>query len=169
MNFNWVYTGFALAIFAYADLKRAINGIKLFPLPCNGILCKWHLRMVHPTCCYCRARRRALGKMKLPPYWLEYTYKSSVKRQVVYQYVHGRVCDNGVLKGGVEATRQGKPMVVETYSTLHIDPRGHFTSFRTASIMALDRVMSLFNLFREGADGRPLSEVCELLANYPTW
>lgn len=164
----YVGSTFMLFVFACEGIAEKIRSVKFAPLPCNGILCSWHLKYTHVTCCYCKARRLALRKMTVPPYWIDYTYASSVKKRYVHSYVHGRVQDNGVWKGGVEAeAKQGQLLEVTEYSTLHIDPRGRFLSIRLAAISVLDRLMKAFNLWRQGCDGQPLSEVCELLSNYP--
>jgi hypothetical protein len=161
---NFYFFGvITLILFSGEEIKRYLTSFKLFPLWCNGILCGWHLRFVHPTCCYCRQRRRFYGRLTKPPYWIFYTYTSRVRTFQTTRYVHGQVKDNGVYKGGVECTSQ-QPMTVTTYHTCTIDPRGHFTTLRCHTIMALDKlIMKPLRLWI------PIAEICEILANYPTW
>jgi hypothetical protein len=87
-----------------------------------------------------------LGKFVDPPYWIDYTPPWSVTHYVAV---------NG--KGEVVAKKT-------EWFTYHIDPRGHFTSFRCAAIVALDKIMAKIKRVRY-----PFREFCELLAHYPTW
>lgn len=118
---------------------------------------KYHhpeLKRFHFTCLYCRWRRRHYGKLSDPPFWIEYTYKSLVK--TVYKRQHIR---NGLLF----EVSDGSPLKITKYFTVKIDPRGHFTGVRCAIIIVLDNIMKASGI------RKPLAELCELFACYPTW
>jgi hypothetical protein len=127
----------------------------LLKLWCAGKLgnCPASVKRFRFTCLYCRIRRQFYGKFTNPSYWINYTYKSNYK---VY-YVDGFVRD-GVK---YEASGGGKIKKVD-FTTVLIDPRGRFTMLRCAAIMVLDRIMAAVGLHK------PLEELCEFLANYPT-
>jgi len=88
-------------------------------------------------------RRWFYGKFTLPPYYLEYTYKS-------FRYEQ-------------PAMFQGKKCILIAYPHVKIDPRGHFTMLRVAFIKVADSLM--LKLKRT----KPLIELCEFAANYPVW
>ena len=148
----------------FKSLKKWLNKLRFAPLSCNGILCAYPLNYTHVTCLMCRTRRRALGKYKDPKRMIHYTYASSIRTYWTPRY---RQIVNG--KKMEYRRRDGKPLQVNQIFTLQIDPRGRFTQLRCCAIMVLDRVMGWFNLWRPEGEGRPLSEICEFLANYPTW
>jgi len=127
----------------------------LLRLWCAGKLgnCPKWVKRFRFTCFYCRWRRQLYGKYSDPPFWIDYTYKSSVRTRLVDRYVK-----NGL----IFEVRDGRPLKVTTYKTLKIDPRGHFTSLRCAIIIVLDEVMKALHV------GKPLVEFCEFFANYPT-
>lgn len=129
----------------------------MLSLWCAGKLCKGAdgeaaKRRFRFTCLCCRWRRKYLGKFVDPPYWIHYTYLSQYQTRIVDSYKHN---------GYVYRLKSGKKLQVTTYSTLKIDPRGHFTALRCAVIIALDKIMKQFHI------GKPLVEICEFLANYP--
>jgi hypothetical protein len=156
----YFYSFIACIIYFCVDVRRFFESLQFSPLPCNGVLCAWHLRYVHVTCCYCRSRRRALGKFKNPIYYLEYTYRAFYKSKRVKSYVFGNVKDNGVWRGGVEA-KSNQTFEVTEFETLRIDPRGKMLSVKVAAIQVLDKIMLRTRI------KIPLVEVCEFLANYP--
>lgn len=49
------------------------------------------------------------------------------------------------------------------YYSVYIDPRGKFTAIRCSAIIVLDRIMKRLHV------RKPLVEICELVASYPTW
>lgn len=155
-------SAFALLLYALDDAAEKLSAFTFYPLPCNGVLCSWHLRYVHVTCLHCRARRLALGKTKNPPYWLSYTYRSFYRVFYTRSYVYGRVKDNGVWRGGTLYTSK-TPFRVEEYESLRIDPRGRFLHFRVSAIKVLDAVMLKLRFKQNWG----LAEICEFLANYP--
>jgi hypothetical protein len=146
-------------------MRFGIGGLlklKLFPLSCNGKLCPWTLNYVHVTCLFCRSRRRWLKKFIDPPYWIEYIYTASIRDFTVTSY------KQYVGKVPTEVRRRdGKPFIIQQFCGVKIDPRGHYTSLRCAAIIVLDCLSGWLNLYRMGGEGRPLSELCELMANYP--
>lgn len=107
------------------------------------------------TCLYCRWRRREYKNFIDPPFWITYTYKSIIQTHLVRGYMK-----NGLL---FEA-RDGRPLKVTTYKTLKIDPRGHFTGLRCATIIVLDLVMTALHIHV-----KPLVELCEFMSCYPTF
>jgi hypothetical protein len=123
----------------YLKFKRWVHSRKLYPLPCNGMLCPWRLNLVHPSCLICRHRRKAYCSWKEPKRYILYTYRGSVK--------------------------QISPGMLQAYST-QVDPRGKFLHFRLSAIKIVDACMP-WVLWRPNGYGRPLTEVCEFLANYP--
>lgn len=114
---------------------------------CAGILCPHlELKRFHFTCLYCRWRRKHVGKWTVPPYWIDYTLLWAVERYAVFN-------------------RQGKLVAFQDrWQAVKIDPRGHFTMLRCASIVLMDKVMKRFRWTR-----KPLMEFAEFLANYPTF
>jgi len=127
----------------------------VFGLWCAGKLgnCPETVKRFRFTCLFCRWRRRLYGKFSDPPYWIDYTYESSIRERFVSRYVK-----NGL----IFRVRDGRPLKVTSYRTLKIDPRGHFTSLRCAIIIILDSIMNVLHV------GKPLVEVCEFFANHPT-
>ena len=105
------------------------------------------------TCLYCRSRRRFYGKFTDPPYWIDYTYISKIVTEQV---------DELVQDGVVYRALDGGKLIVEYFTTVKIDPRGKWTMFRCAAIIVFDKIMSKIGFHK------PLEEVCELLANFPT-
>jgi hypothetical protein len=134
--------------------------MKLFPLSCSGVLCEYHLHYVHMTCCYCRLRRKALGKYRHPSYFIQYIYKASIKTFQTTRYIDDQIRIDGKLHGGKEYTSK-QPFTVTQFYGCRIDPRGYFTKLRCATIIVLDNIMLLTHRMK------PWVEVCELLANYP--
>lgn len=106
------------------------------------------------TCLGCRWRRRFYGKYRNPPFWISYVYKSSISTSIVGFAVINGVKYRSADGGGLKRT---------TWFELRIDPRGHFTMFRCASIIVLDSVMMVLG------HRKPFVEFCEFLAHYPTW
>ena len=94
------------------------------------------------------------GEFEYPPYWINYTYKSSFQKKMV---------DFAVYDGKKYSSADGSQIEVTLFDTLHIDPRGHFTGLRCAFIIVLDRIMTVSGY------AKPLAEFCEFLANYPTF
>jgi hypothetical protein len=65
----------------------------------------------------------------------------------------------------VAVDENGKVQAYKTeWKTIPVDPRGHFTMFRCAIIMVLDRIM-----VRWHKSDKTLLNICEFFANYPTW
>ena len=122
---------------------------------CAGKLgnCPKTVKRFRFTCLACRWRRRFYGKFSDPPYWINYTYVSSVRKQLVNCFVQDGLTFKARTGGQLETT---------TWTTLIIDPRGHFTSLRCAIIMVLDWFMKALHI------EKPLAEFCEFFANYPT-
>ena len=121
----------------------------VFPkLWCAGKLgnCPKTVNRFRWTCLHCLWRRRYLGKFIDPPYWIDYTPPWSVTYYVAVNE-----------KGEIIAKKTN-------WFTYHIDPRGHFTSFRCAAIVALDKIMAKIKRVRY-----PFREFCEFFAHYPTW
>ena len=119
------------------------------------------------TCLYCRWRRAYYGKWKKPPYFIDYTYTSLVT---------SRLCDAFIHDGKEYRRADGGKFLHTFYLTCWIDPRGHFTQLRCCAIIVLDKIMKLFAKddvkqfhVKKGWLWKPLAELCELLANYPTW
>lgn len=89
-----------------------------------------------------------------PPFWITYTYPWSVKLYFTMR-------------------RGEAPVTVIKEQTLLIDPRGHFTRLRCAAILTLDKLLKRIRkwfpepFFRNGR--KPLIEICEFLASYPSW
>lgn len=146
-------------------------------LGCLGVKgCDAKTPRIHFTCIYCRTRRRLLGKYKEPRNWIFYTYLSWWAINYVKQYVEN---------GKIYSRSDGGWLKVEHPYTLHIDPRGHFTMIRCAIIILLDRYMlkhgSSYSKIVRNTNGevtrigyahglrKPWAEICEFLANYPTW
>lgn len=128
----------------------------MFRLCCAGKLgnCPEDITRFRFTCLSCRWRRRFYGKFVDPPFWIEYTYKSQVREELVDYFVND---------GLVFTAADGGKLKHISYPKLKIDPRGHFTSLRCAIIIVLDEVMKATHV------GKPLVEFCEFFANYPTW
>ena len=126
------------------------------PLWCAGKLgsCPEDVDRFRFTCLFCRWRRRYYGKFTDPTFWIEYAYKSQICEEIVDYFVK-----DGLI---FTATNGGK-LRHTIYPTVKIDPRGHFTSLRCATIIVLDEIMKALGV------GKPLVEFCEFLANYPTW
>lgn len=95
-----------------------------------------------------------IGKFEYPPYWIHYTYKSFFTEKLVDSYV---------IENKVYSMRDGGKLKVTLFETLHIDSRGHFTGLRCAIIVMLDKIMYKLKI------GKPLAELCEFFASYPTW
>lgn len=55
----------------------------------------------------------------------------------------------------------GGKLTQKHYFTLRIDPRGRFTQLRCCAVIVFDKIMKLTKI------GKPIVEVCEMLANYP--
>ena len=135
---------------ASTDRFKWLNSI--FPaLPCASTHwgCRDTKRFHVPTCLFCRWRRKAAGKYTEPKQMFHYVYWS-----MPYTYAPLVSKDSGVQVGWA---------MVPT--TLLIDPRGHFTQVRCAAIMLVDRLMVKLKLF----GSHRAANVCEFLANYPTW
>ena len=131
---------------------------RLNRLACNGTsreTCDKELfRFIHPTCLWCRTRRRSYRGYVNPPFFWQYIYKSSIRENN-----NNQISFQGVL----------------------IDPRGNpvMVQFRVSCIRVFDVLTGLFRLWnhtvkfplgvRVGDMGMPLTEVCEFLANYPVW
>lgn len=128
----------------------------LLTLWCAGKLgnCPSNLTRFRFTCLYCRWRRHYYGKFTVPPFWIEYVYKSLFTVQFVNQLRRGNI---------VYKAPEGKKLKYTRRVTLKIDPRGCFTAVRCAIIMVLDNLMKKFHI------KKPLAEFCELFANYPVW
>lgn len=127
----------------------------MLALPCAGKLgnCPKNVKRFRFTCLYCRWRRQYYGNFSRPPFWIQYTFKSVFRTFLTYRYVK-----NGL----VYEDKHGRLLRVTSRHTLKIDPRGHFTSLRCATISVLDEIMSVTKA------SKPLSEFCEFLACYPT-
>ena len=62
-------------------------------------------------------------------------------------------------------TLDGKVLAYATqWHTVKVDPRGHFTMLRCSIIICLAKIINRFRSF-----GKPLTEFCEVAANYPVW
>ena len=112
------------------------------------------LQRFHFTCLYCRWRRKWRGKYCKPSFWIKYTYRN---HNITYFTKEHRV------GGAVFYTNNGTPLKVMLNFTLLIDPRGHFTAWRCATIITLDKMIRMFKR------KRPFVEIAEFFANYPTW
>jgi hypothetical protein len=114
---------------------------------CAGILCPHpELKRIHVSCPYCRWRRKYYGKFIEPAKWIFYTVRWKKDRYAVM-------------------TRTGKIVgYMEAWTTIKIDPRGHFTRLRCSAIMVLDRIVEKCLWIK-----KPLMEFMEFLANYPTF
>ena len=164
-SYLWVFL--TLIILSAEGAWNALHKLKLFPLPCSGKLCSWHLSYVHVTCLYCRGRRRWLGKYSLPKHWIEYTYRAFYRTYQTRRHIANRIKDNGVWRGGQEYTRRdGGLITVTEFTTLRIDPRGRFRALRCSAIIVLDTIMCK-TMFNFKVTSHPLAEVCEFLSNYP--
>lgn len=121
----------------------------MLKLPCAnklGNCSKNNVTRFHATCLHCRDRRKHFSKWVEPPSWIQYVMPWTVTlRNLVNP------------KGQVVAQKM-------YWRTIKIDPRGHFTRVRWASIVALDHLIPRFKLLR-----KPLVCVMEFLANYPTF
>lgn len=106
------------------------------------------------TCLYCRWRRREYEHFVDPPYWINYTLKSTYTVKLV----------DFLIFGGVKyVSSEGKKLEHTSWHTVHIDPRGHFTSLRSAVIIVLDAIMAITGI------RKPLLELCEFMSCYPTF
>lgn len=124
--------------------------LKLPKLPCAA---KCHSMMTrktnefHITCLWCRTRRNRkltrhieygyLSMSKIPTY----AYQMDYEQKRVYRFI------------------------VQLPRYLLIDPKGHFTSLRCNTIVALDKLAFKIGLI----NSHPLANLCEFLANYPDW
>jgi len=114
---------------------------------CAGILCPHpELKRIHLTCARCCWRRRYYGKFVDPPKWIFYRFFWDKERWAVID-VHGRIM-------GFQ----------DKWTTIRIDPRGHFVMLRCSIIVTLDKIMAKIRWIR-----KPFMEVCEFFANYPTF
>lgn len=125
------------------------------PLWCAGKLgvCPPDTKRFKFTCLSCRTRRRLYGKYVDPAFWITYTYKSSIHTEKLKKYV---------VDGVTYTASDGGFLNLQVWDTVRIDPRGFFTKIRCAAIIVLDRVMETVG-YR-----KPLAQICEFLANYPT-
>lgn len=130
--------------------------ISMFKLSCAGKLgnCPKTVNRFRFTCLFCRWRRSYYNKFVEPPFYIKYTYKSLFREEIVTRIV---------LDGLEFRRRDGGKLKHKIFQYVTIDPRGHFTYLRCAAIMVLDNIMKAFSI------GKPLVELCEFLANYPTW
>jgi len=139
----------------------------LFPFSFTKLWClgklancpKTSAQRFHFCCLYCRWRREFYGKWSDPSEWIKYTYMSiAPTTQLMSSWQHD----------GIEYyAPQGKKLRITTYKHIWIDPRGHFTALRCATIIIMDRMMKMWNNLVHTT--KPFAELCELLASYPTW
>jgi hypothetical protein len=124
----------------------------VFPaLPCAQTHwgCRDTKRFHVPTCLFCRWRREEAGKWFKPKQYYSYVYLS-----MPYTWAPLIQKDTQMQVGWAQVP-----------TTLLIDPRGHFTQLRCSAIMFVDRLMVKLKLW----GNHRAANICEFLANYPTW
>lgn len=128
----------------------------MLKLWCAGRLayCPSDVKRFRFTCLFCRWRRSYLGKYKVPPEYVKYTYKSLYREVLVKEYItrFGSPIRMQAANGGC--------LKIKQYYYVLIDP-GRFLMLRCSIIRVLDAVMGYLKR------GRPFVEFCEFFANYP--
>ena len=123
-------------------------------LPCLGKLgnCpKEAAKRWHFTCFYCRWRRKKYNGWTDPPYWISYLFPWTTRFRTF-------------LHNGERYMLPGE-MRLQKLIWLQIDPRGHFTMLRCATIKVIDKIQMRNRYLRDLC----LLRFCEFFASYPSW
>lgn len=128
--------------------------LALTALPCLGKLgnCpEESSKRFHFTCFHCRWRRKQFNGWTEPPYWVTYLYPWTTRFKTVL----------------INGCRYNLPpnMNFQKLTWLMIDPRGHFTMLRCATIIVIDKIQKRSPRLRDLG----LMRVCEFFASYPSW